>query len=99
MMQEIESRYDAVFYGFVNGDILFHPSLLSVLREVEQQIRNHSLYNEVFLVGRRINYPLDYDALLPFAASDQVPFILERARRGEMFQADAEVEFGTAVKT
>lgn len=42
-------------------------------------------------MGRRTNYPLDLDVLLPIAAAEQGAFVLAAARRGQMFQADAEV--------
>ena len=91
MMQRIESKYRAPFYGFANGDILFPPSLVSLLEEVRRRIADHSLYDEVLLVGRRTNYPLDLDVLLPIASAEQSAFVLAAARRGQMFQADAEV--------
>ena len=91
MMQRIESKYRAPFYGFAIGDILCPPSLVSLLEEVRRRIADHSLYDEVLLVGRRTNYPLDLDVLLPIAAAEQGAFVLAAARRGQMFQADAEV--------
>ena len=90
-MQRLESEYSASFYGFANGDILFPPSLPLLLEDVKRRIADHSLYDEVLMVGRRTNYPLDLDVLLPVAAAEQGAFVLDAARRGQMFQADAEV--------
>ena len=90
MMQRIESKYRAPFYGFANGDILFPPSLVSLLEEVRRRIADHSLYDEVLLVGRRTNIFAPFP-IMTANASANTQAVLAAARRGQMFQADAEV--------
>ena len=50
MMQRIESKYRAPFYGFANGDILFPPSLVSLLEEVRLRIARPPRRNTQFQV-------------------------------------------------
>ena len=42
-MERIENKYNGYFYGFCNGDLLFHSSLLQTLRVIRQRIYNSEL--------------------------------------------------------
>ena len=94
-MQLVEEQYNSTFYGFMNGDILLNWRIIKVLEYLEKLVRDHSLYHQLFAVGRRINYSLDMDRLLPLLPSQQEQFLLERARSGTMFRPDAEVRLRT----
>ena len=43
MMERIENKYDGYFYGYCNGDLLFHSSLLQALHVICQRIQNSEL--------------------------------------------------------
>ena len=47
MMMRLEQTYKASFYGYCNGDLLFHSSLLGVLRMVRDKIRANELRTHV----------------------------------------------------
>ena len=49
--------YDCSFYGYVNGDVLISPSILSVLHSVQHSISIGTLKPHSMIVGRRTNYP------------------------------------------
>ena len=38
MMIHLERTYARPFYGFCNGDVLFHSSLLPALQEIQRNI-------------------------------------------------------------
>lgn len=46
-MERIENKYDGYFYGYCNGDLLFHSSLLNVLKVIRQRIQNGELDDRV----------------------------------------------------
>lgn len=56
-MERIENKYDGYFYGYCNGDLLFHSSLLSVLKVIHQRIQNGELDDRV---SRLINIIIIY---------------------------------------
>ena len=51
MMERLEYGVDAEFYGYCNGDLLFHSSLLQVLRVILQKIHKDELKPQVCLLG------------------------------------------------
>ena len=46
-------RYDAAYYGFSNGDILFDYGLVNTLRALDNY--KHAL-NNVMVIGKRKNF-------------------------------------------
>ena len=103
MMMRLEQTYKASFYGYCNGDLLFHSSLLGALRVVRDKIRANELrthvgssklsHSQTFLVGRRTNIfqPFPVMSLNDRATNDA---LIERdGAKGELFQSDAEDYF------
>lgn len=40
MMRRIEKEVDSVFYGYVNGDIILSPNVVTILRELSTNLRS-----------------------------------------------------------
>lgn len=55
LFQEIESRYQANFVGFLNSDILLSQSLIQSLLAVKDAMDSGQLLSKVFLSGQRTN--------------------------------------------
>lgn len=55
MMQFIETHYNSKFYGFLNGDILIHSSIIPILDTVWESIESGQLKSKVMITGRRHN--------------------------------------------
>ena len=47
MMKYIEEQYTSRFYGYCNGDLLFHSSITSLLEYIQGLIANNSLLERV----------------------------------------------------
>lgn len=43
-----ETHFNSTFYGFINGDILFHSRIISVLQYVKQLIKKQTIKNKVY---------------------------------------------------
>ena len=52
MMNYLQTSFDSRFYGYVNGDILMHSSLESILESLSKQPLSD---NHILLTGRRFN--------------------------------------------
>ena len=39
-MQRVEKEVDSVFYGYVNGDIILSASVVTILRELQSNLRS-----------------------------------------------------------
>lgn len=57
--------FDCSFYGYVNGDIVLSPSIVSVLQTVKENIHNNRLKSRAMVVGRRTNIPWSSVPSLP----------------------------------
>ncbi|KAK2178331.1 hypothetical protein NP493_547g01069 [Ridgeia piscesae] len=79
--------YDAPFYGYCNGDILFDSSIVKTLREVERRL--YAL-NTTMVTGRRINVKMNLSIVTPlFQLSD----VTDKARKGTIIRPYAEDYF------
>ncbi|ESN98507.1 hypothetical protein HELRODRAFT_192963 [Helobdella robusta] len=66
MFKEIFQKYNATYYGFANGDLLFDDGFLRSLYFVKSYLQ-HPLNNNVLLVGRRTDVPLySNNTVLPY---------------------------------
>ena len=43
LIHQVEKMYECDFYGYVNGDILFHSNLTKVLVVIKNYIQQHKL--------------------------------------------------------
>lgn len=103
MMMHIESHYSFDYYGYCNGDLLIHSSLLSALDFVSEQIAkglldhrvavNRLNHLEAFLVGRRTNIFAPFPRLSRSHRAQNDAQIAECSKRGSLFQSDAEDYF------
>ncbi|ESO03407.1 hypothetical protein HELRODRAFT_173704 [Helobdella robusta] len=57
MVKEIFKNYNATFYGFANGDLLFDETLTRSLNFIKSYLK-HPLENNAMLIGRRIDVML-----------------------------------------
>lgn len=48
MMIYAETHFNSTFYGFINGDILLHSRIISVLQYVKQLIKKQTIKNKVY---------------------------------------------------
>ena len=79
--------YDAPFYGYCNGDILFDSGIVKTLREVERRL--YAL-NTTMVTGRRINVKMNLSVVTPlFQLSD----VTDKARTGTIMRPYAEDYF------
>ena len=53
MFLDAMTRYDAAYYGFCNGDILFDSGLVNTLQALDNY--KHVLRN-IMVIGKRKNY-------------------------------------------
>ena len=60
MFLDAMARYDAAYYGFCNGDILFDSGLVNTLQGLESY--KHVLKN-IMVIGKRKNYYMKRYAL------------------------------------
>jgi hypothetical protein len=66
MYARVFADYNATFYGFANGDILFDVSVVKTLKTIKADLK--TLKNNVFIVGRRHNVVINQT--LPETAYD-----------------------------
>ena len=93
MVEYVESHYDSVFYGYCNGDLLFHSDLILVLNSLAEKIQRGVLKSKVFFVGRRVNYDHMNIKPIPSGIEAQDAMITKYANQGYLFQTDAEDYF------
>ena len=93
MIEYIESRFQSTFYGYCNGDLLFHSDLIPALHSLASRIQSGALKNRVFFVGRRINYDHQNIVPIPAGIDAQDTFITKYAEQGYLFQTDAQDYF------
>ncbi len=103
MMEHLESHFDSTFYGYCNGDILFHSSFIPALQTIKEKIRLGVLsskalasvvpHMQVFVVGRRVNYDEGDLSPIPHSIQGQDQYINQLGSRGYLFQTDAEDYF------
>ena len=93
MVEYVETNYDSVFYGYCNGDLLFHSDLIIVLHSLAKKIQQGDLKSKVFIVGRRVNYDHQNIKPIPSGIEAQDELITIYANQGYLFQTDAEDYF------
>lgn len=50
-MTRLESDYQSFFYGYCNGDLLFHSSFIPTLYTLSQKVRSGELLSKVYLMN------------------------------------------------
>jgi hypothetical protein len=55
----VERDYPATFVGYTNADIMFHPDLITSLKEVYRQWEHGNLLDRILVVGHRFNVDMD----------------------------------------
>lgn len=93
MIEYLESHFDSVFYGYCNGDLLFHSDLILALNTLAGKLRDGVLKSRVFFVGRRVNYDHMDIMSIPEGIEAQDSLITHYAEKGYLFQTDAEDYF------
>ena len=94
MVHYVENNFQSIFYGYCNGDLLFHSDLLPALYSLAQRIQQGSLKSKVFFVGRRVNYDgMDIQPIPMGTILEQDAVITAYAEKGYLFQTDAEDYF------
>ena len=94
MVQYLEQNYDSVFYGYCNGDLLFHSDLIPALYSISQHMQKGEIKRNVFMVGRRVNYDhMDVRSIPAGIIQNQDEIISQYASKGYLFQTDAEDYF------
>ena len=91
---DIQNRYDASFYGYLNSDILFDDTIISTLQSVHIAIQNKQikkkvfysfqLYAQVLLTGQRTNVDFINNRPIP-SSSLYHSYIQYLARIGNLF--------------
>ena len=90
MTEYLQNHYLSHFYGYVNGDILFHTSLHAVLRHVADSFPEQSL----LIVGRRYNHYFNEDDLSLFTSQLSIDdYIASAVRYSEQFSPVAQAYF------
>src|SRR6218665_3594149 len=83
MYHSIFYRYESVFYGFANADILFDNSLVKTLLEVQSKLKE--LSNNVLVMGRRTNVNVDLNKFALFEDFEKRRLRDIAARKGKLF--------------
>ena len=60
LMRTSEQRFNASFYGYINGDILLSPTLFTLLSILTEN-RSHLFDKKPFLIAGRVNEVLDFN--------------------------------------
>lgn len=92
MIHQIQNTYDCTFYGYVNGDIIFHSNLTNVLFFLKTLIDKHQLKDRILITGRRtniFNYAIQ-SIRKDLHYNDDV--LVTQAKNGTLFREDALVE-------
>ena len=91
MFMDVTSKYNSLFYGYVNSDILFDHTLVYTLKGLaEQQYQDLFKTNGALLIGKRTNVDLSVIGKR-FLPSD----VLEAKRKGKVFLSVAQDYFIT----
>jgi hypothetical protein len=61
MFEQTIARYDAEFYGYVNGDILFTEEVVTTMKAVSAAIQRGEVDRRVLVFGRRFNVNMTED--------------------------------------
>ena len=93
MVEYVQDHFQSTFYGYCNGDLLFHSDLISALHSLASKIETGALKSRVFIVGRRLNYDHQNIVPIPTGIDAQDTFITKYAEQGYLFQTDAEDYF------
>lgn len=93
MVEYVQDHFQSTFYGYCNGDLLFHSDLISTLHSLASKIETGALKSRVFIVGRRLNYDHQNIVPIPTGIDAQDTFITKYAEQGYLFQTDAEDYF------
>ena len=79
MVEYVQDHFQSTFYGYCNGDLLFHSDLISALHSLASKIETGALKSRVFIVGRRLNYDHQNIVPIPTGIDAQDTFITNKA--------------------
>ena len=79
MVEYVQDHFQSTFYGYCNGDLLFHSDLISALHSLASKIETGALKSRVFIVGRRLNY--DHQNIVPISTGIDAGHIHYEIRR------------------
>ncbi|KAK8816903.1 hypothetical protein WA577_002697 [Blastocystis sp. JDR] len=89
LIHRMEEMHSCYFYGYVNGDIVFHSNITAVLKGVISLIREKKLKERVLVTGRRTNI-FDYNMRFISSNVEENDRNIERAAtKGVLFREDA----------
>lgn len=82
MTDYLQETYSSQFYGYINGDILIHSSIVDIL----QTVRLHPPSKRILIVGRRYNTYITAGIREQFTSQQVVDsFIQNSIRHNEQF--------------
>lgn len=93
LVNRIQATYDCDFYGYVNGDILFHSNLTRVLSVIKSYMSQNILKRRVLLTGRRTNIFNFTTQLVSNDLKRNDDLLVSEGRNGSLFREDALVHF------
>ena len=93
MMQFIETHYNSKFYGFLNGDILIHSSIIPILDTVWKSIESGQLKSKVMITGRRHNMYIQLATNIGNTNDEIDSFIEQNIFKNEQFLPVSQVFF------
>lgn len=93
MMQFIETHYNSKFYGFLNGDILIHSSIIPILDTVWESIESGQLKSKVMITGRRHNMYIQLATNIGNTNDEIDSFIEQNIFKNEQFLPVSQVFF------
>ena len=86
MLKELEYSYDIDYFGYMNGDLLLHSSIVSTMKTVLTERRSLSNQNKIMLVGRRYNIKTTInDNYQSFSRSEYDSIIEKKTKFTDMF--------------
>ncbi|KAK8814347.1 hypothetical protein WA158_008209 [Blastocystis sp. Blastoise] len=85
MLEYIESNYKSHFYGFLNGDILLHSSIIDILRKVWNEREGGKLKNKLMITGRRNNMYISLSINIGTNSEEMDMFIKNNVFKNEQF--------------
>ena len=86
MFRDVEKKFDSVFYGFSNADILYDQTLLGTLNGIKKYVPH---LGQLLIIGRRTNYKMKEEKI---TSLKQITLL---GRKGRLFMPDAEDFFIT----
>lgn len=93
MFSAAMEKFDSIFYGFANGDIIFTDSILVTLQRIWCDLIIKQLVQNMLIIGRRVNVPADL--ITNEVAKSWAQIISISQEHGSLFQTDAEDYFIT----